>query len=242
MNRSTNRIWLGVGRAFNKNLVPQAGNPIEPKYAQIFSLPLLGAGRTSGAERAPSTHQIECVSVLQRTVISFDNQFVHSASFARSPFRSIYRVDRFILPFPPSQSHRCSSISSCTACDTLHCGVTRFCHFAFLRQECICFITWTFAISYYDVSCCFSVCAYLMWYELHVCNVFVLSIYTNDMRYVWYTSDNFMIFEDCNICAIACLSIGIAFFFALRQSTPLPRAKISSYIRSSRSRTLYIWH
>lgn len=90
MNRSTNRIWLGVGRAFNKNLVPQAGNPIEPKYAQIFSLPLLGAG-------APSTHQIECVLVLQRAVISFDNQFVHPTSFARSPFRSIYRVDLSVL-------------------------------------------------------------------------------------------------------------------------------------------------
>lgn len=37
-------LACGVGRAFNKNLVPQAGNPIEPKYAQIFSLPLLGAG------------------------------------------------------------------------------------------------------------------------------------------------------------------------------------------------------
>lgn len=29
--------------------------------------------------QAPSTHQIECVSVLQLTVISFDNQFVHPA-------------------------------------------------------------------------------------------------------------------------------------------------------------------
>ena len=51
---------------------PQVENPIEPKCVQIFSLPLLCVSVRGGrseyrAAIATSTHQIECVSVVQRT-------------------------------------------------------------------------------------------------------------------------------------------------------------------------------
>lgn len=70
--------------------------------ANIFSSSCwAGTGGEYRAAIPTSTHQIECVSVVQHTVISFDIQFVHPARVHRVLHGSIYPapvIFAFIIP------------------------------------------------------------------------------------------------------------------------------------------------